>query len=87
MRGARRTIVATMGLALLWTLAVMAVVFAEVLWFARPAIPRGDPAAIEQHLVQRLRDATADRRIGSAVLVLVHAGRMAAEHGVGVANA
>ena len=76
-----------MGLTLLWTLAVMAIVFAEVLWFARPAIPRGDLAAIEQHLVRRLSEATADRRIGSAVLALVHAGRIAAEHGFGVANA
>jgi len=86
-KGMRLKILVTMGLILLWALAVIAVVFAEAFWFARPAVPRGDLAAIENHLVQKLSDATVDQRLGSAALVLVQGGKIAAEHGFGVANA
>ncbi len=86
-KGQSRQIFPTLGLILLWTLLVLAVVFAEALWFAQPAVMRGDFAAIEKHLVQKLGDATANQRIGSAALVLVHGGKIAAEHGFGVANA
>jgi len=68
-------------------LAVIAVVFAEAFWFARPAVVREDSAALENHLVQKLRDAEVDHRLGSAALVLVQGGKIAAEHGFGVANA
>lgn len=80
-------ILVTMGLILLWTLAVIAVVFAEALWFAQPAVTRGDSASIEKHLAQKLSDATARQRLGSAALVLVQGGKIAAEHGFGIANA
>ena len=84
----RHKIPVVLGLISLWTLAVIAVVFAEAFWFAHPAaVRRADPASIENHLVQKLRDATVKRKLGSAALVLVHGGKIAAEHGFGVANA
>ncbi len=86
-KGTGRKILVTMGLILLWTLAVIAVVLAEAIWFAHPAVDRGNSASIEKHLVQKLNDATEDRRLGSAALVLVQGGKIAAEHGFGVANA
>lgn len=85
-KGARHKILVTLGLCLLWTLAVMAVVFAEARWFAQPAVTRGDLASIENHLVQKLRNATASKKLGSAALVLVQGGKIVAEHGFGVAN-
>jgi hypothetical protein len=51
-----RKILVMMGLTLLWTLAVIAVVLAEALWFAQPAVTREDAASIEKHLVQKLSD-------------------------------
>lgn len=83
----RHKILVTTGLILLWVLAVVAVVFVEALWFAHPAVSRGDLASVENHLVQKLRDAAAQQKLGSAALVLVQGGRVAAEHGFGVANA
>jgi CubicO group peptidase (beta-lactamase class C family) len=83
----RHKILVTIGLILLWTLGVSAVVIAEAIWFAHPAVPRGDFAAIENHLVQKLRAAAENRRLGSAALVLVQGGTIAGEHGFGVANA
>src|SRR5688500_3200002 len=82
----RHRIVVTTGFILLWVLAVMTAVVAEALWFAQPDVVRGDPASIERHLVQQLNDATDDRRLGSAALVLVHHGNVAAKRGFGVAN-
>lgn len=83
----RRRMLGTVGLVLLWALAVLAAVLAEALWFAHPAVVRGDLASIENHLVRELGDAAAERRLGSAALVLVRDGKVAAEHGFGVANA
>ncbi len=54
----RHKILFTMGLILFWTLAVIAVVFAEAIWFAQPAVTRGDSASIEKHLAQKLSDAS-----------------------------
>src|SRR5688500_5378816 len=76
----------TAGLILLWSLFVVALVLAEA-WIGPPRIPRGDFAAIEKHLVGTLRDAEADRRIGSAALVLVQRGQIAATHTFGVVKA
>lgn len=83
----RHKILVTTGLILLWTLAVIAVVFAEAIWFPQPKVIRGELASIENHLVQKLNDATADKKLGSAALVLVQDGKIVAEHGFGVANA
>jgi CubicO group peptidase (beta-lactamase class C family) len=82
----RRKILVIAGLIMLWTLAVIAAVFAEALWFAEPAVTRGDLASIKQHLVQKLNAATASQKLGSAGLVLVQGGKIAAEHGFGIAN-
>lgn len=83
----RRKLLNTIGLILLWTLAVIAVVLAEAIWFAEPAVERGKVAAIEQHLLQRLTEAAAQRKLGCAGLALVQGGQIVAEHGVGIANA
>jgi CubicO group peptidase (beta-lactamase class C family) len=72
-----RRIALTVGLILLWTLLVVAVVLADAYWFPQPPVVRGDFASIEDHLVGRL---------GSAGLVLIQGGEIAAEHGFGVAN-
>ena len=82
----RRILIAT-GLILLWTLQVIAVVFVKAVWFPHPSVIRGDFASIERHLVLQLRDAANDKRFGSAALALVHDGKIAAEHGFGIANA
>jgi CubicO group peptidase (beta-lactamase class C family) len=76
----------TTGLILLWTLAVVATVLAEALWFAHPSVVRGDLASIENHLVQELNNATARHRLGSAALVLIKGDRVVAEHGFGITN-
>ncbi|HEX6098219.1 MAG TPA: serine hydrolase domain-containing protein [Thermoanaerobaculia bacterium] len=67
----------------LWTLAVIGVVAAEVVWFAEPDVRRGDVASMERHLVEQLRDAAEERRLGSAALVLVQRGKIVAEHAFG----
>jgi CubicO group peptidase (beta-lactamase class C family) len=82
-----RKILATTRMVLLWALVVIAVVFTEAIWFTQPAVTRGDSASIEKHLAQKLSDTIARQRLGSAALVLVHGGRIVAEHGFGVANA
>ena len=68
---------------LLWTLLVLAAVLAEVTWFAEPDVDRGDVSSIERHLVNELRDAANDRRLGSAALVLIDRGKIVAEHSFG----
>jgi CubicO group peptidase (beta-lactamase class C family) len=83
----RHKILAATGLILLWALAVIAAVFAEAFWFARPGVERGDLASVENHLVQKLNDAAVEKRLGSAALVLLEGDRIVAEHGFGVANA
>lgn len=80
-------ILAMIGLVLLWTLAVVAVVFAEALWFAHPSVTRGEFASIEHHLVQKLAGAAANKSLGSASLVLVQGGKVAGKYGFGVADA
>jgi CubicO group peptidase (beta-lactamase class C family) len=72
----------TTGLILLWALAIAALVYAEAFWIGPPKIPHGDFAAIENHLVRKLNDATG----GSAALVLLQGGKITAEHGFGIAN-
>ncbi|MDJ0706591.1 MAG: serine hydrolase domain-containing protein [Leptolyngbyaceae cyanobacterium MO_188.B28] len=84
-RRIRLKILVTIGLILLWALAVIAVVFAEAFWLARPTAPRGDLAAIENYLVQNLSQATA-QKLGSAALILVQGDEIAAEHSFGVAD-
>jgi CubicO group peptidase (beta-lactamase class C family) len=74
----------TAGSILLWTCTVVAAAAGEALWFAQPAVVRGDVRSVETHLVQALEGAAADGRVGSAALVLVHGGRVAARHGFGV---
>lgn len=81
-----RKILISVGLILLWTLAVIVVVLAEAIWFAEPAVQRGDVASIGKHLVQKLNDAAANQRLGSAALVLIQGGKIVAEHGFGIAN-
>jgi len=82
----RHKVLVTVGSILLWTLAVAAVVFAEAIWFAHPSVVRGELASIENHLVRKLGDAAENKKLGSAALVLVQGGKVAAKHGFGVAN-
>lgn len=82
-----RKLLVTTGWILLWALVVVAAVLAEAVWFAQPAVIRGDVASIENHLVRKLQAAAAQRKLGSAALVLMQGGKIVAEHGFGVANA
>ena len=82
-----RKLLVTTGWILLWALVVVAAVLAEAVWFAQPAVTRGDVASIENHLVQQLQAAAKQRELGSAALVLMQGGKIVAEHGFGVANA
>src|SRR5688572_12901000 len=81
-----RRIAVTIGLILLWALIVLAVAAAEANWFPEPDIERGKLSSIENHLVRELSDAAENERLGSASLVLVQNGRIAAKHGFGVAD-
>ena len=81
-----RTFLVTIGLILLWTWAVIAGVCRGDR-FPQPTVVRGDVKSIEDHLVQKLNDATRNKKVGSAALILVHNRKIVAEHGFGVANA
>lgn len=85
-RRVRRKILVTIGLIILWVVAVIAAVFVEAFWLARPAVPRGELAAIEDYLVQNLSQAT-DQKLGNAALILIENDEIAAEHSFGVADA
>ncbi len=82
----RREILAATGLILLLFLIVAAVFLVEALWFWQPSVERGNFSSIENHLVQKLADAAQNKRLGSAGLVLIQNGKIAAEHGFGVSN-
>lgn len=74
MKRSHRKALITVGLILLWSLAVIAVVFAEAFLIGPTAVPRGELAEIENHLVEKLSDAAAKRNLGSAALVLLQRG-------------
>jgi CubicO group peptidase (beta-lactamase class C family) len=82
----RFKIVTTIGLIILWSVLVIAVVLAEAFWLARPPVHPGNLAVIENHLVQRLSHAT-DRELGNAALILIQDGEIAATHRFGIADA
>lgn len=71
----------TVAFAFLWPALVAAIVFAEAWWFGEPPVVRGNVQSIENHLVRKLRRAAKDRRLGTYALVLVHRGKIVAEHG------
>jgi CubicO group peptidase (beta-lactamase class C family) len=81
-----RKILATIGLIALWILFVAALVLAEAFWFPNPSVTRGETASIENHLVQALGKAAENKKLGSASLVLIEDGKIAARHGFGVAS-
>lgn len=76
----------TVGLIVLWSVLVIAIVLAEALWLASPQVQPGTLAAIENHLVQKLSHAT-DRELGNAALILIQEGKIAATHRFGIADA
>jgi CubicO group peptidase (beta-lactamase class C family) len=81
MRGLSRTA----ALLLAWAVLVAASGIAHAR-FARPRVVPGDVASIERHLVARIDDAVASRRVGAAALVLLHGGKVAARHAAGVSD-
>lgn len=78
-----RKLLTTVGLILLWTAIVAAIVVAEAIWFAAPNVQRGDVASLERHFVRTLREAASEGRVGSAALVLIERGKVVAEHSFG----
>ncbi|MGZ8540870.1 MAG: serine hydrolase domain-containing protein [Chitinophagaceae bacterium] len=80
-----RKIFVTAGLLLFWALLVVAFFVAEE-WLKRPPVRRDDNASIENHLVEKLKSAATQNRLGSAALVLIQNGKIVAEHGFGMGN-
>ncbi|MEO0374603.1 MAG: serine hydrolase domain-containing protein [Cyanobacteria bacterium P01_A01_bin.17] len=78
-------IIKTIGWIALWTVIIVAIVAIEAFWIARPAVPRGDSATIEDYLIQNLNQAD-QPTLGSAALVLIQAGEVVATHSFGIAN-
>jgi CubicO group peptidase (beta-lactamase class C family) len=76
----------TAGLALTWTLIVISAVVVEAFWFAAPPVTRGDIKSLDSYLSQKLNAAAANKKLGSAALVLMRGGEISAEHGFGVAD-
>lgn len=52
----------------------------------KPPVVKGDLVSIENYVVHRLKNAQADKKLGSAALVLVQNGRIITEQGFGVAH-
>ena len=69
----------------LWSLAVIGAAIAEIVWFTRPAAPRGDTAAFEAHLTEALTQA-AGHKLGSATAALIEGGSLSATYGFGSAS-
>ena len=82
-----RKIFITASLILLWALIVLAAIFVEAMWFGEPPVERGNIASIENYLVGKMREVAADKRLGSAALVLMQNGEIVSNHGFGVSNA
>ena len=82
-----RKILNTVGLISLWILIVIFVAYAYAFWLWQPSVARGNFKSVENHLVQKLNRATTNKKLGSASMVLVQDGKVAARHGFGVANA
>lgn len=82
-----RKILLTMGLVLLWGVVVISALLVKAIWFAAPRVVRGDMSSIKTHLVNSLDDAAANKRLGSAALVLVKGGQIVSSDGFGIANA
>ncbi|MEM8505443.1 MAG: serine hydrolase domain-containing protein [Cyanobacteria bacterium P01_D01_bin.1] len=76
----------TIGQIALLTVVVTAVVVIEVFWIARPGVPRGDLATIENYLLRKLRQSDKST-LGSAALILIQDSKVVAAHSFGVANA
>ncbi|MEM9092196.1 MAG: serine hydrolase domain-containing protein, partial [Cyanobacteria bacterium P01_F01_bin.53] len=73
------------GLITLWSISVISIVLVEAFWWARPPVHPGNLVAIQNHLVQKLRHAT-NSDLGSAALILLQDGKVAATQQFGTAN-
>ncbi|MEM6424574.1 MAG: serine hydrolase domain-containing protein [Cyanobacteria bacterium P01_D01_bin.128] len=80
------TIFKTIGWIVLWTVIIITIVTIEVFWIARPAVPRGDLATIEDYLVQKLSQPK-ETKLGSAALILIQEGEVVVAHSFGIVNA
>jgi hypothetical protein len=76
----------TIGWIALLVVTVIAIVIVEVLWLARPAVPRGNLVTIENYLIQKLSQ-SGEPKLGSAALILIQNGEVVAAHPFGIANA
>ncbi|MGK7888808.1 MAG: serine hydrolase domain-containing protein [Leptolyngbyaceae cyanobacterium] len=76
----------TIGWIVLWAAIVIAVVIVEAWWIARPAVPRGGLATIENYLVQNLSQ-PGKPKLGSAALILIQNGEIVVTQSFGIANA
>jgi CubicO group peptidase (beta-lactamase class C family) len=74
-----------LGLILLWTITVIAVVAIYHLWWYHPNIPRGSWKAIDSYLMTKLNPAIG-KNLGSAALILIDQGEIVASHSLGMAN-
>lgn len=80
-----RKLAITTGWVILWVTLVIAILIAEEI-LHKPPVERGNPASIENYVVQKFNTALSQKRLGSAAIAIVQNGRIVSEHGFGVAN-
>lgn len=80
-----RKLAITTGWIILWVAIVIAFFLAEEI-LSTPAVERGSRASIEKYVVQKFNKALSQKRLGSAAIAIVQNGKIASEHGFGVAN-
>lgn len=80
-----RALAITTGWLIFWVVLVISFFIAEEM-LKKPPVVRGDPASIENYIVQTFNEAFAQKRLGSAAIAIVQNGKVVAEHGFGEAN-
>ncbi|WP_338441078.1 serine hydrolase domain-containing protein [Synechococcus elongatus IITB4] len=73
------------SLLLIWTVAILAVVYLEALWWGHPALRPGNLASLETYIQTQLEQAEG-RSLGSAALLLVRDREVVKTETFGVAN-
>lgn len=80
-----RTLAITSCWIILWVVGVITFFITEEI-LNKPHVERGNQSSIENYVVQKFNEALAQKRLGSAAIAILQNGRIAAEHGFGVAN-
>ena len=81
-----RRVVTTAALIVILVLLVASALLVEAVFFAAPPVVRGDTASIRDHLTGELNRAVSADRVGATGLVLIVAGEIVFENGLGMSN-